>query len=123
MPGDHRHPARLGRRAALRLIVSTAGLSVLAACTAAPSSPAAPPTAAPQSQPKPASGQGTPPTVQATQPTPAPASGAQPKRGGTLRVGVAGDVARLDGQLYSSINTTWMSFDRLTTYDANLKPQ
>lgn len=40
-----------------------------------------------------------------------------------MRVGVAGDVARLDGQLYSSINTTWMPFDRLTAYDANLKPQ
>jgi peptide/nickel transport system substrate-binding protein len=40
-----------------------------------------------------------------------------------LRVGVAGDVARLDGQLYSSTNTTWMAFDRLTAYDSQLKPQ
>jgi peptide/nickel transport system substrate-binding protein len=94
------------RRAALRLILSTAAISVVAACTPAPSTPA--PTQAAQAQP-----------------TPAAAGQAEQlkKRGGTLRVGVAGDVARLDGQLYSSINTTWMSFDRLTAYDAQLKPQ
>jgi peptide/nickel transport system substrate-binding protein len=111
VPGDRPFPTRLGRRAALRLIFSTAAISVLAACTPAPSTPAptqAPPTSVPQAQ-------GKPTTVQPAQ--------AQPKRGGTLRVGVAGDVARLDGQLYSSINTTWMSFDRLTAYDAQLKPQ
>ncbi len=94
VPGDHLYPTRLGRRAALRLIFSTAAISVLAACTPAPLAPAA-----------------------------ANAPGQPKKRGGTLRVGVAGDVARLDGQLYSSINTTWMSFDRLTAYDAQLKPQ
>jgi peptide/nickel transport system substrate-binding protein len=85
----------------LRLILSTAGVSVLAACTPAPAAPA--PTQAP--------------------PPAASGAGQLKKRGGTLRVGVAGDVARLDGQLYSSINTTWMSFDRLTAYDAQLKPQ
>src|SRR5438067_7787234 len=124
MSDDHRFTMRLGRRAALRLVLSTAGISVLAACAPAPTAPAAPPTSAAQAQPKPAASQvQTPQAGQAAQPTLAPASGAQPKRGGTLRVGVAGDVARLDGQLYSSINTTWMSFDRLTAYDANLKPQ
>jgi peptide/nickel transport system substrate-binding protein len=100
----------------LRLILSTAGVSVLAACTPAPAAPA--PTQAPP--PRSTTGQAAQP-----QPTPAAGSGAGQlnKRGGTLRVGVAGDVARLDGQLYSSINTTWMSFDRLTAYDAQLKPQ
>src|SRR5499427_10426616 len=112
-----RESTLLGRRAALRFILSSAGISVMAACTPAPSAPAAAPTTA--SQPQPAAAQATP--ASAAQPT-AP-SAQQPKRGGTLRVGVAGDVARLDGQLYSSINTTWMSFDRLTAYDANLKPQ
>ena len=117
LPGDHQHPTRLGRRAALRLILSTAGISVLAACTPAPGPSA--PTPAP---PTPVTGQSTPAAATAGgQPTPAAA--AKPKRGGTLRIGVAGDVARLDGQLYSSINTTWMSFDRLTAYDAQLKPQ
>ena len=53
----------------------------------------------------------------------AAAPAGQPKRGGNLRIGVAGDVARLDGQLYSSINTTWIAFDRLTPYDDKLKPQ
>jgi peptide/nickel transport system substrate-binding protein len=126
VPGDRPHPTRLGRRAALRFILSTAGVSVLATCTPAPPAPAptlAPPTPAAA---QPAQAQPTPAAAgSAAQPTP-PAAGSaagQPKRGGTLRVGVAGDVARLDGQLYSSINTTWMSFDRLTAYDAQLKPQ
>jgi peptide/nickel transport system substrate-binding protein len=115
VPGDRPHLTRFDRRAALRLILSTTGISILAACTPAPAAPV--PTVGPP--PKPATGQATP-----AQPAPAAASGAgQPKRGGTLRVGVAGDVARLDGQLYSSTNTTWMSFDRLTAYDAQLKPQ
>jgi peptide/nickel transport system substrate-binding protein len=115
---NHFHPARFGRRAALRFLLSAAGISLLAACSA-PAPPAAtPPPAAAAPTPQPA-----PPAQPAsTAPKPAPA-GTQPKRGGTLRVGVAGDVARLDGQLYSSINTTWMSFDRLTAYDANLKAQ
>jgi peptide/nickel transport system substrate-binding protein len=118
--------ARFGRRAALRLVLSAAGISLLAACGApAPSAPpaatqpaAAPPATAAQSTP---AAPGKPAQAQAA-PTSAAASG-QPKRGGSLRVGVAGDVARLDGQLYSSVNTTWMSFDRLTAYDANLIPQ
>jgi hypothetical protein len=117
--GDHRHLTRLGRRAASRLILSTAAISVLAACTPAPSTPAPA-----QAQPKPTAGQAaqaTPAAGSAAQSTPAASGAAQPKRGGTLRVGVASDVARLDGQLYSSINTTWMSFDRLTAYDAQLK--
>ena len=64
-------------------------------------------------------------TVMSRQPTSAPASasGAQPKRGGSLRVGQIGDAARLDGQLVTTVDATWMPFDRLTSYDANLKPQ
>jgi peptide/nickel transport system substrate-binding protein len=117
----------LGRRAALRLIFSTGAISVLAACTPTSTTPA--PAQAPSTSAPAASG-ATPPAAGATTApaangaAPAAATGAaQPKRGGTLRIGVAGDVARLDGQLYSSINTTWMPFDRLTTYDAQLKPQ
>jgi peptide/nickel transport system substrate-binding protein len=109
---DHRHPARFGRRAVLGFILSAAGVSLLAACA----SPAPP--AAPQATPA-GPGQTAP---QAAAPTTASAT-TQPKHGGSLRVAVAGDVARLDGQLYSMTNTTWMSFDRLTAYDANLKPQ
>jgi peptide/nickel transport system substrate-binding protein len=123
MSADQFQPARFGRRAALRFFVSAAGISLLAAC--APS-PAAVPTAPPQPAP-PASSQATP-ALSATQAAvgaraPSKPADAQPKRGGNLRVAVAGDVARLDGQLYSSINTTWMSFDRLTAYDATLKPK
>ena len=58
-----------------------------------------------------------------SKPTRRAASGAQPKRGGTLKVGQIGDAARLDGQLVTTVDTTWMPFDRLTAYDANLKPQ
>ena len=36
---------------------------------------------------------------------------------------MVGDVARLDGQLVHAVDTTWMPFDRLTAYDAELKPQ
>jgi peptide/nickel transport system substrate-binding protein len=55
--------------------------------------------------------------------TPA-AQAAQPKTGGTLRVGVPTDIASLDpvvrgGAPYESI---WLIYDRLVTYDDKLKP-
>jgi peptide/nickel transport system substrate-binding protein len=111
--------ARFGRRAALRVLVSTAGLSLLAACTSAgPQAPPPPPTSAAGATPA-----GAAKPVATTAAAPAAAQTGQPKRGGALRVAVAGDVARLDGQLYTAINTTWIPFDRLTAYDENLKPQ
>jgi peptide/nickel transport system substrate-binding protein len=96
----------------------SAGAGLLAAC--GPITPAASPTAGPSTTaPAPASG----PTLSVSQPTPAPAAAPQPKRGGTLRVGQVGDAARLDGQLVTTVDATWMPYDRLTAYDANLKPQ
>src|SRR5438067_2515394 len=92
------------RRAALRLLLSTGGVAVVAACA-----PAVPPAAtAPVSQPA---------TVTK------PASG--PKTGGTLRVAISADPASLDGHLFAAgrFDTTWLIYDRLTEYDTNVTPQ
>ncbi len=109
----------LTRRVVLRLLGLGAAAGVLSAC-----GPSAPSASSPTSAPAPAA---TPSgaTVSVSQPTSAPAASAsgQPKRGGSLRVGQIGDAARLDGQLVTTVDATWMPFDRLTSYDANLKPQ
>jgi peptide/nickel transport system substrate-binding protein len=130
------------RRVALRMLGLGAAAGLLAAC--GPSAPAASsPTSAPTapaaatarvSQPTTGVSQATAavsqptagvtqPTVSVSQPAAASASGARPKRGGSLKVGQIGDAARLDGQLVTTVDATWMPFDRLTSYDANLKPQ
>jgi peptide/nickel transport system substrate-binding protein len=109
-----RPDALLTRRGALRLLVSSAGIALVAAC--GPISPAAPASTPAVAPPAAAA-------VSASSSTPAPAAGPQPKRGGMLRVGQVGDSARLDGQLVTTVDATWMPFDRLTSYDANLKPQ
>ena len=102
----------LTRRAALRLTLSSAGVAVLAACVAAPAAPA--PTAQVASP--------TPPATAQPQPKP-PA--AQPKSGGTLRLGMVGDISTLDGHntTPNQFDTSWAVFDRLISYDGNLKPQ
>jgi peptide/nickel transport system substrate-binding protein len=133
-PSQAATPARLSRRAALRLLVSGGGVIFLAACAqqppapapAATSAPAAKPTEAPAKPaeaPKPA--EAAKPAAPAAAPTSAAAAkpAVQPKSGGTLRVGQVGDIARLDGQLVNAVDTTWMAFDRLTTYDEKLQPQ
>jgi peptide/nickel transport system substrate-binding protein len=110
------------RRAALGLTLSGAAISVLAACgVAAP--PAEPTTVPPVAPPAP---QATQPSAAVTSPTSASVSAAasQPKTGGTLRVGVPTDIVTLDpvvrgGAPYES---TWLTFDRLVTYDDKLQP-
>src|SRR5215470_3772265 len=77
---------RLSRRAALRLVVSGAAVSVLAACgVSAPTTTQ--PTLAPTSAPVAATA--SKPTIVVGAPTAAPAGApaGQPKTGGTLRVG------------------------------------
>jgi peptide/nickel transport system substrate-binding protein len=128
----------LTRRSALRGLASSAGLALLTACTASPQT-AAPPAATPPSQavaptapPLPT----TPPQAIAATPAPqaqptvtvsAPAKPAagQPRSGGTLRNATTADVATLDPYLVTTngMETSWLVFDRLTAYDANLKPQ
>jgi peptide/nickel transport system substrate-binding protein len=125
------------------LFGSSAGLALLAACqpaapaapTAAPlpTKPAAPATGAAPTKPAAAPAPTTAPqptvaTVQvATTPTsaPKPQPAAQPKSGGTLRLGMVGDVQTLDGHntTPNQFDTTWSVFDRLISYDNTLQPQ
>jgi peptide/nickel transport system substrate-binding protein len=124
---------RLTRRRALGALFAVAGTSLLAACGPAVSTPsptvppAAKPTAAPaaptQAPPKPAATVAATSAPAATQPAVKPAAAApQPKSGGTLRVGMVGDIARVDGHLLSTGNVSWAPFDRLIEYDQNSKP-
>jgi peptide/nickel transport system substrate-binding protein len=109
---------RLTRRNALRVIFTVAGGSLLAAC--APAAPTAPaPTVTP---PQPTS---PPSATVGVAATPQPAAAAQPKSGGTLRLGMVGDVSTLDGHntTPNQFDTTWSVFDRLISYDAKLQPQ
>ena len=87
----------MSRGTALRWLAAGAGLSLLAAC--GPSMPGAP-----------ASG-----TTTVGQPTP----------GGTLRVGMVGDLTALEGQLIipGALNTLWQIYDRLIAYDDKTQPQ
>lgn len=105
------------RRQALGLLTSTAGFALVAACAPAPQA-ASTPVSVSTSQPAPAA---TVPAAAVS--TTAPTATGQPKQGGTLNVGFVGDITRLDGQLVAAPDATWMPYDRLTTYDANLQPQ
>jgi peptide/nickel transport system substrate-binding protein len=122
--------SQLSRRSALRLCVSTAGVALLSACTGANVAPVAPTVAPTAASAKPAAT--TPPAT----PPPAPAAtvaataaakptAPQPASGGTLRYATTADVATLDPYLVTTngMETSWLVFDRLTAYDANLKPQ
>src|SRR5690348_16242022 len=96
----------VSRRAALRLLVSGAGLLILTACGTQQAPAAAPATAAATA-------------VSMTCSTP------QPRRGGTLRVGIPIDIAQLDGHFRTapSYDSIWHVYEGLTSYDQTLKPQ
>jgi len=104
-------PARVTRRTALRLLASTGGVAVLAACA-----PPAPPAATSATPAPPSAG---------LSPAAAATLAAGPRSGGTLRVAIMGDPASLDGHLFAAgrFDTTWLIYDRLTEYDLNVKPQ
>ena len=122
----------ISRRSALRLLGSTAGVALAAACAPAPQAPppqapaptpkpAAPPTSAP-----PAAAVPTSPPAAAVVVTQVPQSAApQPRSGGTLRAALTGDLPNLDPH----INTTtahenlFLAFDRIIQYDDQLHPQ
>src|SRR5436190_1719335 len=60
-----------------------------------------------------------PPDVRHAAPAPA-----QPKRGGTLNVGLIGNITGLEGHLNSNGSTqTWQVYDRLTAYNDKFQPQ
>jgi peptide/nickel transport system substrate-binding protein len=122
----------MDRRHALRLLASGASTALLAACTSAPAAPTpapaaptaapaapTPASAAPTAAPQPAATVSAAPKPTASQPQ------AQPKSGGTLRLGMVGDVSTLDGHntTPNQFDTTWSVFDRLISYDAKLQPQ
>src|ERR1700694_2721878 len=102
---------KVNRREAIGILASGASVGVLAACGAVPQQPAS-------RAPKPAS--------RAPQSAAAPpASSAQPKPGGTLRFAQTANPVSIDGNSIAGggSETAWLVFDRLTTYDMNLKPQ
>jgi peptide/nickel transport system substrate-binding protein len=107
----------LNRRAFLRILSTCAGAGLLTAC--APSSPASAP--APTAAKPPAAG-GAPPVSQAT---PAVQGTAQPKIGGSLRVGLQADLPSLNPFRHTpyGYDTLWQAFDRLIAYDGSLTPQ
>ncbi|MBV8718520.1 MAG: ABC transporter substrate-binding protein [Chloroflexi bacterium] len=112
----------MDRRLALRFLVGGGSAMLLAACTSAPVAPTAAP-ANPTSAPQPAATVGAAAQPAATaKPT---ATQAQPKSGGTLRLGMVGDVSTLDGHntTPNQFDTTWSVFDRLISYDVKLQPQ
>ena len=102
----------VNRRQALGMLASGAGVFVLAACGAA-AQPAAPAQPATPAQP------GAPAAPAAT------TSSSSPKTGGTLRFAQTANPVSIDGNSIAGggSETSWLVFDRLTTYDMNLKPQ
>jgi peptide/nickel transport system substrate-binding protein len=118
----------LSRRAALRLLGASAGVALLAACTPAPQV-AAPTSAPPAAAPTPASAAtpaaGSAATVSVAAPTPAAGNAAQPRRGGTARYSIQADLSSIDGHVRTpgAVDSLWLAFDRLTTYDEKLVPQ
>jgi peptide/nickel transport system substrate-binding protein len=133
-------PRATTRRDVLQWLGSATVASLLAACSQpAPSAPQAAPTAAPAPPvlattapaAAPATAASASTTVSAA-PTAANASGtptsvpqAQGKPGGTLRVGMIGDLGTLEGQqvTQASVNVSFLAFDRLIDYDEKLTPQ
>ena len=132
MPETDLSTTRLSRRGALSMLLAASGAGLLAACTGAPQS-AAPATSKPVATPASAATGATAAQAPTTSPTGQPTSitptqaaakpaAAQPKSGGTLRVGMVGDIARIDGHLLSTGNVSWAPFDRLIEYDESSKP-
>ncbi|HET6316075.1 MAG TPA: ABC transporter substrate-binding protein, partial [Chloroflexota bacterium] len=122
----------LSRREALHVVISGAGVALLAACGPA-AVQAPPPTAAPATKPAPpaptaaapAAAQPAAPPTSVSVSTPAKSSAAQPKLGGTLRFAATADVPNLDGHQRSAAlqDTVWTAYDRLIRYDAEGKAQ
>ena len=139
-----RSPA-LSRRVALRMLVSGAGMTILAACAPAPpaakptegAKPTAPASAAkPTEAAKPAAPAATSAPAPAPKPTEGPSQGPsatgqssaaakpapQPKPGGRVRYGLTTDLSRLDPHFRTpeAYNTVWGAYDRLTENDFQL---
>ncbi len=130
----------LTRRAALGFLVTGAG-ALLAACSSpAPNPPAASnsaagASAAPAGQSSAVAqagatsapaGQGVAAGSPAASPAAAASGGQSAVPGGTLRVGVATDITSLEPHFslsWTTSESTWLPYDRLTQYDLKLQPQ
>jgi peptide/nickel transport system substrate-binding protein len=131
MPETDLSKIRLSRRGAINMLLAASGAGLLAACTGVPQS-AAPATTKPVATQASAASGATAAQATTTSPTAQPTGiattqaatkpAAQPKSGGTLRVGMVGDIARIDGHLLSTGNVSWAPFDRLIEYDESSKP-
>jgi peptide/nickel transport system substrate-binding protein len=104
-------PTLLSRRRVLELLSASVGAAAAAGCVST-----APPA-------------GTTAPAPASAATPAPSStsepSAQPKRGGTLRAAIVGDLTSIDGQqsLPGVTGTVGQAYEALTRYDDKLQPQ
>jgi peptide/nickel transport system substrate-binding protein len=123
------------------LLLTSTGAALLAACGPA-QAPVVQPTSTPAAAPKPAATTASTAGVAAT-PTVAPAAAAptvpaaatagsavkpatgQPRSGGVLSIGLAGDVASIDGhhRTAGSQESVWLAYERLIQYDEKLQPQ
>jgi peptide/nickel transport system substrate-binding protein len=121
---------RLSRRQALSILALGSSAALLAACgptvpTANPTSaaPAAATPAGAATTPQAASAPATPQAASA--PATPQAAADQPRSGGTLRFAQTANPVSIDGNSIAGggSETAWLVFDRLTTYDQNLKPQ
>src|SRR5579864_6216138 len=103
-----RNQLRLSRRSAITLLIGGGTTALLAACVGqnTPSAPVAPTQ----------SGSSTPQPQTALQAT------AQPKSGGTLRMGVLGDLQNLDGHVTTGTDTRNRIWNTLTGLDEALNP-
>jgi peptide/nickel transport system substrate-binding protein len=90
----------MSRRSALRLVGASTAITVASACI--PGS-----------------------ATRSVSVVPAAGSVESPRTGGIFRMGIVGDLARLDGHLVQGElqSTFWHVFDRLTAYDEHLTPQ
>jgi peptide/nickel transport system substrate-binding protein len=104
----------LTRRSFLGILSTCAGAGLLSAC--APSSPGSAP--APSAS-KPANAGGVAPATLTAQ------GAAQPRVGGSLRVGLQADLPSLNPFRHTpyGYDTLWQAFDRLTAYNGMLQPQ
>jgi peptide/nickel transport system substrate-binding protein len=118
----------ISRRSALSLALAGAGGILLAACGSASPAPSAPTSAAPASSA--AAKAAASVTVSAGVPPASASPAAQaasgtPKSGGTLRQGYFSSPPdpNLDPHFKVGNDAPWFIYERLTAYDANLKPQ
>lgn len=114
-------PSHLSRRTVLHLLGGGVGLSLLAACAPTAPSSSAPTSAAAPSKPTVSSGN----TPAAAVSTPASVGAQPPKAGGSLHIGMNGELTSLDGHRLSPQNsqTVFAVFDTLSRYDEHRQPQ